>query len=220
MKEEKLYTVREEILNCVTHALGIILGVIGGYLLLTLPTVRESGWVTATVIVYLIGMQLSYISSTLYHGLTNYKAKRVLQKVDHAAIYAHIAGTYTPFTLVTLLDEGYWGWSLFCFVWLAAIVGTYLSFKSISMDKHSYLETVCYVAMGCSILVAIKPLIEVLEPQDKMAALYWLIAGGASYIIGALFYSFTKIRYLHSIFHLFVLGGSICHIIAIYIALR
>ena len=214
---KNIYTPKEELMNTTTHALGIVLGIVAAFFLLNRPLAMASGWATGAVIVYLVGMMLSYVSSTLYHGTTHNGRKNVLQKIDHAAIYIHIAGTYTPFTLVTLLNKGYWGWALFSFVWLAAIVGTLFSFRK--MDKHSHIETICYVVMGCAILVAFKPLVDVLSQTGKMDALYWLIAGGASYIIGALFYSFTKIRYMDSIFHVFVLGGSICHIIAIYIAL-
>ncbi len=217
MSREKLYTVKEEIMNSSTHALGVFLGVGASFYLLSRPLVEHSRWATLAVIVYLFGMLLSYVSSTLYHGVTNPKTKKVLQKIDHAAIYIHIAGTYTPFTLVTLMNKGYWGWALFSFIWLAAIIGTFASFRK--MNKHSHFETICYVLMGCAVLVAFKPLIETLGANGKIEALYWLIGGGVSYIVGALFYSFTKIRYMHSIFHLFVLGGSICHIIAIYIAL-
>ncbi len=217
MEKEKLYTVREEQMNTWTHALGILLGVVASFYLLTRPVALANPWATASVWVYLFGMMLSYVSSTFYHGSTNVKRKSVLQKIDHAAIYVHIAGTYTPFTLVTLMHKGYWGWALFTFVWLSAIIGTLFSFRK--MDKHSHIETICYVVMGCSVLIAFKPLIEVLSASGSLDALYWLIAGGVSYIVGALFYSFTKIRYMHSIFHLFVLGGSVCHIIAIYLAL-
>lgn len=215
---QKIYTVKEEILNSSSHALGILLGVGASSFLLNRPLVVQSGWATTAVIVYLVGMLLSYLSSTLYHAISHAKTKRVLQKIDHAAIYIHIAGTYTPFTLVTLMNRGYWGWALFSFIWLAAIVGALASFRK--MERHSHFETICYVVMGCAVLVAFKPLITTLTDSGKLDTLYWLIGGGVSYIVGALFYSFTKIRYMHSIFHLFVLGGSVCHIIAIYIALR
>ena len=101
---------------------------------------------------------------------------------------------------------------------MAAIVGVYASFKK--LKSHSHLETVCYVLMGGSILVAFKPLIDILSASGQLSALYWLVAGGVSYVVGALFYSWTKRVYMHTVFHLFVLGGSICHIMAIYTILR
>lgn len=214
MERSRFYSNEEEIANAVTHALGILLGVVGGYILLAAAMKSGSGWAVGSVIAYLFGMLASYISSTCYHGCTNTKRKGLLRKFDHAAIYLHIAGTYIPFTLIVLRGEGAWGWSLFAFICLAAISGLILSF--VKLKDHSNLETVCYVVMGCAILIAIKPLIDVLSQEGKISALYWLIGGGVSYIVGALFYSWTKKKYMHTVFHLFVLGGSVCHIIAIY----
>lgn len=211
MARERKYTDKEEIANTYSHALGILLGVIAAFLLF-----RNSAndiWTTASIIAYLFGMISSYILSTAYHSCKNDRRKLILQKFDHASIYLHIAGSYTPFTLITLRNEGWWGWGIFIFIWLAAIVGIVLSFRKYT--KHNHLETVCYVMMGCAILVALNPLLNALAATGKTEAFYWLIAGGASYIIGTIFYSLTKKRYMHTVFHLFVLGGSICHIRAI-----
>lgn len=210
------YTVNEEIANSLSHGFGILIGIIGGYILISASISSGDTWAVVSVIIYLVGMLASYITSTLYHSCRKESRKEKLRKYDHAAIYFHIAGTYSPFTLVVLRNEGFWGWSLFIAVWLAAIIGTYLSFKK--LKKHSNLETICFVLMGCIILTAIKPLIDVLEPDNKLSALYWLIGGGVSYIVGALFYSWTK-RYMHTVFHLFVLLGSLCHMMAIYLVL-
>lgn len=218
MNKLKTYSHGEELANAISHAIGILLGVIAGYILLSKVSLRGGGfWEIGSVLVYLCGMLSCYAVSTLYHGSKEGKRKRLLQKFDHALIYVHIAGTYTPFTLITLRTEGLWGWSLFTFVWLSAIAGAIVSFKK--SGKHSYVETVCYVVMGGSIFVAFKPLIDVLGRTGGLDALYWLIGGGISYIIGAAFYSLTKVKYMHTVFHLFVLGGSFCHIIAIYIIL-
>lgn len=209
------YTPREELANTLSHLLGIVLGVAGGYFLISAAWESGSGWSVGSVIIYLMGMLASYVSSTCYHRCQpNCKRKEWLRKIDHAAIYLHIAGTYTPFTLVVLRNEGVWGWALFSFIWIAAIVGLIISFTK--LKAHSNLETVCFVLMGGVILVAFKPLYEVLSDKGQVDSLYWLIAGGISYIVGALFYSWTKKRYMHTIFHLFVLGGSVCHMIAIY----
>lgn len=205
------YTAREEMANAYSHALGIALGGVAGFLLF--KNSMGGAWATASIITYLFGMLSCYILSTSYHACLNEKKKRILQKFDHASIYVHIAGSYTPFTLITLRQEGWWGWGLFLFTWLSAIVGVSLSFRKYT--KHNHFETICYVGMGCAILVALDPLLNALSAAGKTEAFYWLLAGGASYIVGAAFYSLAKQRYMHTVFHLFVLGGSICHIRAI-----
>ena len=119
-------------------------------------------------------------------------------------------GSYVASTIYPLRTQGYWGWSLFIFVWTCAIAGTIVSF--IKLKEHSNVETFCYVGMGLSVLVAFKPLLD----SVSTAAVIWIIAEGVCYITGALFYSFNKKRYMHSVFHFFVLAGSICHIIAVW----
>ena len=212
----RFYSNEEEIANTVSHGLGILLGLTAGYVLITTAVDSGSSWAVGSVIAYLFGMLASYITSTWYHASASRKRKELLRKFDHSAIYLHIAGTYVPFTLIVLRGEGAWGWSLFAFICLAAISGLILSFAK--LKEHSNLETVCYVLMGCAILVAFKPLANVLSIDGRISSLYWLIGGGVSYIVGAIFYS-TKKKYMHTVFHLFVLGGSVCHIIAIYIIL-
>ena len=213
MARNRKYTKNEEIANALSHAAGILIGLITGYFLLEAS--GDNPWAKASVLVYLFAMLSCYIISTSYHAVVNEKKKQLLQKFDHASIYVHIAGSYTPFTLVTLRNEGLWGWGIFTFVWLSAIVGVSLSFRK--YDKHNYFETVCYIVMGCAILVALNPLLEAFTATNRIEAFYWLIAGGISYIVGAFFYSLTKIQYMHTVFHFFVLGGSICHIRAIFL---
>jgi hemolysin III len=153
----------------------------------------------------------SYIASTTYHSLPlRSKWRERLRRWDHAAIYWHIAGSYSPLTLIALRQEGAWGWLLFCFVWLAAIGGTIVSLRS--LKEHSHIETVCFVLMGLSVLVAFGPLMRVVSTN----AVAWIIAEGVSYITGALFYSLNKRPYMHSVFHFFVLAGSVCHIVAVW----
>lgn len=217
MTRARKYTPQEEVANSLSHALGILLGLIAGYFLLVKAYATSDSWAIWSIYIYLFGMLSSYISSTWYHAEQDVKRKKILQKFDHAAIYLHIAGTYTPLLLMTLRNEGMWGWGLFTFVWVFAIVGVIASFRK--LDEHSYVETICYVVMGCSILVAFKPLFDVLSATGKLEVLYWVIAGGVSYIVGAVFYSLAKVKYMHTVFHFFVLGGSICHIIAIYYVL-
>lgn len=217
LSRSRVYSSKEERANTLSHAAGIVLGVIAGYVLLSKASGDFGFWEIFSVSLYLFGMLFCYTASTLYHGCRSEKKKRLLQKLDHASIYVHIAGTYSPFTLIILRENGAWGWLLFAFIWLAAIIGIILSFKKVG--THSYIETVCYVIMGCVIFVAFKPLVETLNKTGGINSLYWLIGGGVSYIIGAVFYSLAKMKYMHTVFHFFVLGGSICHIIAIYIIL-
>lgn len=166
---------------------------------------------TRGVSLYLFGMLGSYVASTAYHAMSRRNPwKERLRRWDHAAIYWHIAGSYSPLTLVALREQGYWGWSLFCFVWLCAVAGTIVSFRH--LKDHSNIETLCYVGMGLSVLVAFKPLIDTVST----AAVAWIVAEGVCYITGALFYSLNKRRFMHSVFHFFVLAGSLCHIIAVW----
>lgn len=213
MTRIRQYTRREEQANAYSHASGIVLGLVAAYPLFS--NSAHGVWATASIAAYLFGMLSCYVSSTAYHACKEGAKKRMLQKLDHASIYLHIAGSYTPFTLVTLRQEGWWGWGLFFFIWLSAIVGVRLSFRKYT--KHNYLETVCYVVMGCAVLVALNPLLHALSEAGKTDAFYWLLGGGASYIVGAAFYSLAKWPYMHTLFHFFVLGGSICHIRAIFL---
>lgn len=215
--KNKRYSNREEWANTLSHGAGILLGIVAGYFLLRKASVAvDPRWAVPCVIVYLAGMLSSYVSSTWYHGSRPGALKEQLRKFDHGAIYLHIAGTYTPFTLLVLRHAGGWGWGIFTFVWLSAIAGFILSFKK--LKEHSNLETVCYVGMGACILVAMKPLLDQLEMAGASPAFWWLIGGGISYITGAVFYSLRK-PYMHAAFHLFCLGGSVGHIVAIWLVL-
>ena len=187
------------------------MGVVFGIIFLVWCFQADNNWARVGVILYLFGMLGSYVASTLYHSIRHHsKWKERLRKWDHAAIYWHIAGSYSPLTLVALRTQGYWGWALFVFVWTCAIIGTIISF--IRLKEHSNVETFCFIGMGLSVLVAFKPLMD----SVSAAAVIWLIAEGVSYITGAVFYSFNKTKYMHSVFHFFVLAGSVCHIIAVW----
>ncbi|SES86579.1 PAQR family membrane homeostasis protein TrhA [Prevotella sp. kh1p2] len=201
----------EELWNSWSHAGGIALGAVFGVIFLLWCFRAHNGWATAGVILYLFGMLCSYVASTVYHALSAYsKWKERLRRCDHAAIYWHIAGSYSPITLIALRQQGYWGWGLFVFIWLCAIAGTVMSFRH--LRSHSNVETLCFVGMGLSVLVAFKPLIAALSA----AAVWWIVAEGVAYITGALFYTLHKRRYMHTVFHFFVLLGSVCHIIAVW----
>lgn len=208
------YSVKEEKANTFTHALGIVFALIVGFFLIQKAIVSGNNWAIVSDVVFIIFMTLMYTSSTLYHFEKNEKIKPLRRKFDHAAIYAQIAGSYTPFTLIVLRQNGAWGWSLFGVIWAAAALGILLSF--LKLKNGSKFETICYVAMGWVVVIAFKPLIDSLTETDSMSVLYWLIGGGMFYTVGAILYSFKKIEYMHATWHLFVLGGSVCHFLAIW----
>lgn len=213
MKKQKPIK-NEEAANVLTHGLGMAFGLCALFLLMKKAFATSDPWVIGSFAVYGICMTLSYVTSTFYHASFRARRKRLLRRFDHSAIYLHIAGTYTPFTLVALRDEGYWGWSLFAVVWLAAAVGVWLSFRR--MKKTDHLKTACYLAMGWVVIIAFKPLLDVFRETDRMDVLYWLIGGGMSYTAGTVFFYLDRYDYMHPIWHLFVLGGSVCHFLAIY----
>ena len=210
--ETKRYTVEEERWNAISHLAGIV----GGIIVSTVFIIRVianggDGWDLASVLLYMFGMLSSYTFSTLYHACPpDNKWRRKLRKLDHAAIYWHIAGCYSPITLMAMRDTGYWGWGIFIFCWLCAIVGTSLSLYS--LKKHNILETVCYVLMGLTILVATKQFYDAVA----LPVFLWVVGEGVAYITGAVFYSFHKVKYIHTVFHFFVLLGTICHMIAVW----
>ncbi len=211
MKLRIFFNHKEELWNSWSHAGGIALGAVIGAIFLYYCFSRGDGWATAGVILYLFGMLMSYIASTTYHALSAWSPwKERLRKWDHAAIYWHIAGSYSPITLICLRDVGFWGWGLFIFVWLCATAGTITSFRN--LKSHSNLETLSFIGMGLCMLIAIKPLLDTLPT----AAFIWILGEGVSYITGAVFYSINKKKYMHTVFHFFVLAGSICHIIAVW----
>ncbi len=204
------YTKKEELLNSWSHGAGILLGLVVGTLFLWWVYRQGDGWAEFSIWLYLFGMLSSYVASTIYHALPEgWRAKEILRKWDHAAIYWHIAGSYSPITLIALRQQGAWGWALFAFVWICAIVGTVMSFRK--LQEHSNLETACFVVMGLSCLVALKPLVDTIPESFG-----WIVAEGVCYITGAVFYSFHKRPFMHSVFHFFVLAGSVCHIIAVW----
>ena len=214
--KDKRYTKEEERINAMSHAVGILGGIIIGVLFLAKG--REAGldgWGMASIWLYIFGMLASYIFSTAYHACSpESKWKRRLRKLDHSAIYWHIAGSYSPIVLIALRDVDFWGWGIFIFCWLCAIAGTIVSFCA--LKKHNKIETVCYVLMGLTILVAFKPFYDICG----LPIVLWVVGEGVAYIVGAVLYSFKQIPYIHSVFHVFVILGDICHMIATWMMLQ
>lgn len=200
-------TVGEEIANSITHGVGAALSVAGLVMMVVRAASSATGLHVVACSIFGASLVLLYLSSTLYHALTNGRAKRVFRVLDHASIYLLIAGTYTPFTLVTL--HGAWGWTLFGIVWALAITGIVL--KCFLTGKLHVLSTVVYVAMGWLAVIAIRPLLNALPWPGFL----WLLAGGLFYTLGVAFFAYRR-KYSHTIWHLFVLGGSLCHFLAVY----
>ena len=203
-----VYPPREEQANRLTHGLGVVLSAIGLILLVTASVRCGDAWHVVSTAVFGASLVLLYLASMLYHTLEEEGMKQLLRKFDHACIFLLIAGTYTPFLLVTL--RGPWGWSLFGVVWGMAIIGVILKFRF--AGRFQLASTLLYVGMGWLVLVAIKPLAAALPA----GGLRLLFAGGACYTGGAAFYLWKRLPYQHAIWHLFVLAGSACHWAAVF----
>ncbi len=198
---------RAELASALTHGLGAVAALAGGAVLITLTAIHGDGWQLGASIVFGISLLLLYVASTLYHAIQHPVVKGRLKVFDHCAIYVLIAGTYTPFTLIGL--RGPWGWGMFIAIWTLALAG--VIFKLFYTGRFKLLSTAIYIAMGWLVLVAIKPMLESLDAWT----LGWLLAGGLSYTLGTYFYHRESIRFSHAIWHLFVIGGSVCHFIAV-----
>ncbi|MDF2690883.1 MAG: hemolysin [Gammaproteobacteria bacterium] len=198
----------EEIANGLTHFIGLLLSVAALVLLVIRSSEHGSARTIVACTVFGLSLTFTYFSSTLYHMTINNLLRKRFRMLDHISIYWLIAGSYTPFTLVTL--QGPWGWSLFGVVISLAIAGTI--FKLIAVDKLEILSVLAYVGMGWIILVAVVPIVEAL-PFD---ALLWLLAGGLLYTFGVLFFMMETVPFAHTIWHLFVLTAGFCHFWAVY----
>lgn len=204
----------EEILNSISHGIGIPLGLAGLGLLLA-RGLHLGNWVyIVAVSVYGLSLIWTYTTSTLYHSFYRASVKRrnLWHLLDHTAIYIFIAGTYTPVALFAL--PGLWDIGILIGIWSLAIGGVLI--KLFSIGKYKKLSLVFYLLMGWMIVVAVKPLVDFAPP----ALLYWLLGGGICYSLGTIFFSLRKLRYSHAIWHLFVLAGSACHFVGIYLHLH
>ncbi|MCD5971304.1 PAQR family membrane homeostasis protein TrhA [Pseudomonas quasicaspiana] len=193
--------------NAWSHLVGAVLALIGAVWLLAIASLQGDIWKIVSVAIYGVTLVSLYSASTVYHSVRG-RAKTIMQKVDHFSIYLLIAGSYTPFCLVTL--RGPWGWTLFGVVWGLAVIGILQEIKPRSEAR--IMSIVIYAVMGWIVLVAVKPLIAALGT----AGFTWLAAGGALYTIGIIFFAYdTRFRHWHGIWHLFVIAGSLLHFVAI-----
>lgn len=193
--------------NAWTHLLGAIAAFIGGIWLVVLASLDGSPWKIVSVAIYSFTLLVLYSVSTVYHSVRG-RAKNIMQKVDHFSIYLLIAGSYTPFCLVTL--RGPWGWTLFGIVWGLALIGILQEIKPRSEAR--ILSIVIYAVMGWIVLVAVKPLLAALGPPGFA----WLATGGVLYTVGIIFFALdSRLRHAHGIWHLFVIAGSLLHFVAI-----
>lgn len=196
----------EEIANSITHGTGVGLSIAALVILLVYAARRGDAWKITSLSIYGATLIILYLASTLYHAITNPRFKRFFRVLDHCSIFLLIAGTYTPVTIGVM--RGPWGWTLFGVIWALAIIG--INLKIFALDRRKRLSVVIYLLMGWLVVIAIKPLLHSLEPKS----LTWLFIGGGFYTLGVVFFVLKKMPYHHSILHLFVLAGSICHFFA------
>lgn len=197
----------EEIANAITHGLGLLMAVAALPVLVVLAVWKGTAWHVVSCSVYASTLVLLYTSSTFFHALPGERAKRVFGKLDYSAIYLLIAGTYTPFALVSL--RGPWGWSLFGVVWGLAILG--VLFELLMKRRRGWLSLAFYIALGWLLMIAIRPLLQAVP----LGGLVLIAAGGVAYTLGSVFYVWRAFPYHHAVWHLFVLAGSVLHYLAV-----
>lgn len=202
------YTWGEEVANGITHGIGVGLSGVGVIWLVSMALRRGDSWQVTGFAVYGASLIILYLASTLYHTIQYPPIKPILQIVDHAAVYILIAGTYTPFLLISL--RGPFGWSLLAFIW--ALAGTGILFKTFFINRFEAFSTIAYVLMGWMSMLAYRQLLA----HIPRAGFIWLLVGGVFYTAGVGFYAWERLPFNHAIWHLFVLGGSACHYLAIY----
>jgi hemolysin III len=200
---DNIYTFGEELAHAITHGLGAALAIAGLCILVVRAALYGSAVHVVACSIFGATLVMMYLASTLYHSIPLPKARHVLRVIDHSLIFFLIAGTYTPFTLVSL--QGPWGWSLFGFTWGLAVIGVTL--KIFTTGRYEKISLAVYLLMGWCAVVAVKPLWDRLDPTG----LVLLAAGGITYSGGVAFYTWQRLRYHHAIWHLFVLAGSVLH---------
>jgi len=214
LKEEtskKVYSLGEEIANSVTHGIGAGLSIAGLTLLVVLAVMNGNIYQIVSFSIYGATLTILYLASTLYHSFQQPKVKQVFRIFDHASIFLLIAGTYTPILLVGV--RGTIGWTLLVIVWGLALLG--IGFKALFINRFQKVSVLAYILMGWLSVIALKEMIA----NIPVGGLIWMGVGGAIYTLGTIFYALKKYRYTHTIWHVFVLGGSICHYFAILLYL-
>lgn len=206
-KNSVMYTVGEEIFNSVSHGVGVLLAVAALVMLIVFAVMYSDGYALAGALVYGISLILLYTMSMVYHIVQSRKAKGVLRIFDHCSIFILIAGTYTPYLLGPL--RGVMGWTIFGIIWGVTVIGIVLN--AVNLEKFKRLSLICYVLMGWGIVLSIKPMMA----RVALPGIVLLAAGGVVYTIGVIFYVLKKYRYMHSVWHLFVLAGSVLHYFSI-----
>ena len=206
-KVRRLYTLGEEIANSLTHGLGTGLAIAALVILVAFAVPAHDGYKLAAAIVYGVTLVLQYAASTLYHALPQPRAKHVFKILDHCGIYLLIAGTYPPFCLVTLREAN--GWWLFGVIWGLAILGIVL--ESFWVYRPRWVSVLLFLGMGWLVVTSIGPLVDNLAP----GGLWLLVAGGLAYTVGTAFYVLERIHYMHAVWHLWVLVGSVLHFLAV-----
>ena len=201
------YSAGEELANAITHGIGFFMGIAVLAILIVFASLRKGPWEIVSVSVYGSTFILLYLGSTLYHSARRPRTRRIMKIIDHSAIYLLIAGTYTPFALVPL--RGALGWSIFGAIWGAALIGIF--FKAFYAGRFKWLSLGSYLFMGWFCAGAVKPLFRELNTVGFVL----LAAGGLCYSVGAVFYAWKSLKWSHSIWHLFVLAGSLCHFLSI-----
>ena len=214
METMRFYSAREEKWNYLSHGLGVLMALVGTYVLVDKAVEADHSWGILAYSIYGFGMLVCMLSSTLYHYVKQPKTKVLLRHFDHASIYVLIAASFSPITLILLRNEGFWGWGLLTLVWLTAFLGIGLTFRP--MKKNNHFKTASYVGMGLYAFVAAKPMIEVAQREEALPVLIWLLGGGIAYIFGSVIYAFAKREFMHAVFHVFVLIGLLCLMISAY----
>jgi len=197
----------ELLANAITHGIGAGLAIAGAVCLIVAST-RGSARLIVSCAIFSGSLVLVYLCSTLYHSLARTGARHVFHVLDHSAIYILIAGTYTPFTLISL--RGPLGWILFAVVWALAVAG--VVFKSLAVDRFAVASTVVYLLQGWLAVVVVRSLLHAIGWHG----MFWLLAGGVAYTFGILFFALDRLRYFHAAWHIFVMAGSIAHYFAVY----
>ena len=201
------YTLGEELFNSISHGVGVLLSIAALVLLIVFASINGSGYSLAAGIVYGLSLLILYTMSMVYHIVQSEKGKAIMRIFDHCSIFILIAGTYTPYLLITL-DKPL-GWTMFGIIWAMAVIGIILN--SVNLEKFKVFSLICYIIMGWAVIFTIKPIINAVPPMG----VFLLVLGGVIYTVGVIFYIIKKYRYMHSIWHLFVLGGSVCHYLSI-----